>query len=58
MTEERAIDDLRYCVQPDHDGTLDGLGKPQGTIIGGNHFTPAEAAAHNRVAFAGADSER
>jgi hypothetical protein len=26
MSEEEAVNDLRYRVQPDHDGTLDGLG--------------------------------
>lgn len=47
-TETAAIEDLRYVVQPDHDGTLDGLGAPTGPIIGGNSFSPEERIAHNK----------
>lgn len=51
MTEEEAIDDLRYRVQPDHDGTLDGLGTPKGAIINGSMFSAREILQHNKVMF-------
>ncbi|MES2215750.1 MAG: hypothetical protein V4481_00455 [Patescibacteria group bacterium] len=51
MTEDEAIADLRYLVQPDHDGTLDGLGKPKGCVVGGNMHPVAEMVAHNKGLF-------
>lgn len=52
MTEQEAIDDLRYCVQPDHHGTLDGLGTPEGPIVGGNMFPREDVIRHNKGRFA------
>lgn len=52
MTEQEAIDELRYNVQPDHDGTLDGLGKPKGPVIGGNMFSASDVRNHNRERYA------
>ena len=51
MTEQEAIDELRYVIQPDFDGTLDGLGKPSGTIIGGNMFSKDEVLKNNKGRF-------
>ncbi len=51
MTEQEAIDDLRYRVQPDHDGTLDGLGAPKGPTIDGNMFTSGELLKYNKGLF-------
>ena len=51
MTEEEAVDDLRYRVQPDHDGTLDGLGSPKGPVIGGNMLSAGHVTHHNRGRF-------
>jgi hypothetical protein len=52
MTEEEAVYDLRYRVQPDHDGTLDGLGTPKGPAIGGNMFSTRYVTRHNKGRFA------
>lgn len=51
MTEQEAVNTLRYKVQPDHDGTLDGLGKPKGTLIGGNMLSPEVCEQHNQKQF-------
>jgi hypothetical protein len=52
MTEEDAIRDLKYNVQPDHDGTLDGEGKPKGPVIGGNMlFSRNQIMSHNQGRF-------
>ncbi len=48
ITQDEAVADLRYNVQPDHDGTLDGLGTPKGPTIFGNMFTEQEVIDHNR----------
>ncbi len=50
-TEIEAIDDLKYSVQPDWDGTLDGEGTPSGTIIGGNMFPHKQIIDNNRSRF-------
>jgi hypothetical protein len=52
MTEEEAVEDLRYRVQPDHDGTLDGLGAPKGPVIGGNRFSADDVMQRNQRCFA------
>ncbi len=52
MTEQEAVDELRYVIQPDHDGTLDGLGKPRGPTIGGNMRSQAFYQEHNRNQYA------
>ena len=49
--EQEAIDDLKYAVQPDWDGTLDGEGKPQGCAIGGNVFPISGIVEHNKSLF-------
>lgn len=51
MTEEEAVDDLRYRVQPDLDGTLDGFGVPKGPAIGGNMFSVDHVTQHNKRRF-------
>lgn len=51
MTEQEAIDDLRYRVQPDLDGTLDGKGNPEGPMISGNMFDESEIVEHNKRRF-------
>lgn len=51
LTEQEAIDDLKYRVQPDHTGELDGEGAPSGPLIGGNMFGPSEIVVRNKAAF-------
>ena len=51
MTERKAIEDLRYRVQPDHNGTLDGKGKPSGPMIGGNMSDAKDQIRHNKALF-------
>jgi len=51
LTEENAINDLKYNVQPDHDGTLDGEGVPKGPLIGGNMFSRRQREDNNRGQF-------
>jgi hypothetical protein len=52
MTEQEAIDNLKYAVQPDWTGELDGEGPPKGLVIGGNFlFTKEEIVSHNKKQF-------
>ena len=51
MTKKGAINDLKYSVQPDHDGTLDGAGVPKGTLIGDNMFSRRQMEDHNKSQF-------
>lgn len=50
VTPEAAIEDLRFCVQPDRDGQWDGV-KPQGGLIWGNMFDHEDIIAHNKAKF-------
>jgi len=34
MSEQEAVEDLRYAIKPDSDGSLDGLGTPSGALLG------------------------
>jgi|GEM_PF-4243941 len=52
VTLDEAVEDLRYRVQPDHTGELDGLGRPDGVIIGGNMFDSKMVTQHNKGRFA------
>jgi hypothetical protein len=51
LTEQKAIDHLKYDVQPDLNGELDGEGTPQRCIIGGNMFLDAQILHQNKMAF-------
>jgi len=51
MTEDEAMKDLRYNVSPDHTGELDGLGKPEGPVFGGNMFSDVQG--QNQKRFEG-----
>jgi len=52
MTEQGAIDHLRFAVQPDWTGELDGEGTPKGTMVFGNQFSNDDIVELNRTAFA------
>ena len=50
-SEEMAIRDLKYTVQPDWTGELDGEGTPTGALVGGNMFHPEEVVRRNSECF-------
>lgn len=52
MTEQGAIDHLKYATQPDWTGEMDGEGTPQGTMVFGNWFSGDDIVEFNRAAFA------
>lgn len=53
LTEQDAIDHLKYAVMPDWNGNLDGEGKPRGRgcLIGGNMFATSKVISHNKKQF-------
>jgi hypothetical protein len=50
ITPDAAIEDLRFCVQPDRDGKWERV-KPQVGLIGGNMRPREEIIAHNKARF-------